>query len=83
MRTIEYKQSPFGKLNTDDASAIIKDLEAGEESAIYIGLMAQQLVVDMKALGAENFGPEQAKEIIFMMIAKGMFTPLARKTELA
>ena len=71
----QYQQSPYGKLNTDDASAIIKDLEAGGDSAIYIGEMAQQLVREMKSIGAENFGVEQAKEVIFMMIAKGLFVP--------
>ena len=75
MRNINYIQSQYGKLNTDDASTIVKDLEAGNDSAVYIGLMAEQLVKDMKAIGCENFGPDQAKEVVFMMIAKGIFIP--------
>lgn len=82
MRNIDYRQSQYGKLNTSDALQVVSDLEAGGDSAIYFGLMVTELVANMKARGSENFGPEQAKEILAVMIGTGRFIPQVFVSEL-
>jgi len=76
MKTSIYKQSEYGKLNTNDLLFVINSLEPGEDAAQYIYLLAEQFVKLMKDLGASSFGIEQAKEVIGSMIFHKYFVPL-------
>ncbi len=75
MRNTHYKQSSYGKHTTDEALQVLDSLEADGESAQYVADMIEEIVTIMKSLGAKQFGPDMAKELLASSIATGRFIP--------
>lgn len=75
MRNTHYKQSSYGKHVADEAIEIFDSLDADGESAQYVADMIEEIVTIMKSLGAKQFGPDMAKELLASSIATGRFIP--------